>query len=69
MKALVALAVGATSLLASGAALAQAGNMMDRGSGMWGGGWMGEFGGLWVPVLLLAAVVFLVLWIFKQRDR
>ena len=43
MKTLPAMLFAAVPPLASGAALAQGGGMMD--SGMWGGGWMGGYGG------------------------
>ena len=45
------------------------GHMMNGGSnGMWGSGWMGEYGGFWVPILLVVVVV-LVVWIVRQRHK
>ena len=61
-------ALGAASVLSSGAALAQSGNMMN--GGMWGGGWMGGgFGGYWLLILLCIAVVGLVVWIISQKSK
>jgi len=56
--------IAATALWASGAALAQNGNMMG---GSWGSGWMGGYGGLWMPVLLLIAVIGLAVWVVKRK--
>ena len=55
------MAVGTTLLLCSGVALAQSGNMMN------GGGWMGGYGGIWMPILLAVVVVALVVWVVKQK--
>ncbi len=65
MNTLRALAFGAVSLLASGAALAQSGNMM--GGGPWGSGWMGGYGGIWMPVLLVAVVVGIVVLVVRRK--
>lgn len=65
MKTLHFLASGAAGLMASGAALAQGGHMMN--GGFWDGGWMGGFGGIWMPILLLAAVVAIVILIVKRK--
>jgi hypothetical protein len=59
--------VGLASLLATGSTLAQNGTMMN--DGMWGSGWMGGYGGYWVPILVLAAVVGLVVWVVKQQKK
>ncbi len=73
MKTLSALAVGANTLLTTGAALAQNGNMMNGGAWgtgwMGGGGWMGGYGGGWVPILLVIVIVALVVLIFKGRGK
>lgn len=37
--------------------------------GMWGFGWMGGYGGYWMPILLVAAVVTLVVWVVKQSGK
>ena len=66
MKNLPAMVVGTVSLVASGIASAQSGPMMN--GGMSGVGWMGGYGGYWVPVLLVV-VVGLVAWIVMQRRK
>jgi hypothetical protein len=68
MKALLALSVGTVPLLATGVALAQqTGNMMN--GGLWGGGWMGGYGGIVVPVLLVIAAVGVAAWVIKQKGK
>ena len=67
MNSFRALAVGAGSLLATGVALAQNGNMMNGGT--WGTGWMGGYGGIGMPVLLLVVVVVLVVWVVKRGGK
>ena len=64
MKTSLALGFGTVPLLATGIALAQSGNMMD-GSG-WGMGWMGGYGGIWGPILLVAVIAGVVA-LFMQR--
>lgn len=64
MNALQSVGVGMASLLATGSTLAQDGTMMN--GGMWGSGWMG---GYWVPILVLAVVVGLVVWVVKQQKK
>ena len=65
MKTLFVVALIAASVLNSGAALAQSGNMMN--GGMWGGGWMG--GGYWPLILLCIAVIGLVVWIITKKGK
>ena len=65
MKNLLAIAVGAVPLLATGVSFAQSGNMMN--GGMWGYGWMGGYGAIWMPILMVVVVVAIVLWIVKQK--
>ena len=67
MKTLLTVAVGSVSQLVTGVSLAQNGNMMN--GGMWGFGWMGGYGGIWVPILLVIVVVGLVAWVVKQRAK
>ena len=67
MKALL-MAVAAVPLLAPRVSLAQAGNMMG-GGGMGSFGWMGGYGGIWVPILLVVVVVGLVAWVVKQKGK
>nr|MDP2190396.1 hypothetical protein [Rhodoferax sp.] len=66
MKNLLATVVGTVFLLATSVSLAQTGNMMN--DGMWGSGWMGGYGGIWMPLLLVIVVVGLVAWIVKRKD-
>ncbi len=59
------LVVGIVLSGAAGASIAQSGHMMN--GGFWGGGWMGGYGGMWLPTLLVIVVVALVLWVAKQK--
>ena len=36
---------------------------------MWGSGWMGGYGGMWMPVLILVAVIALLVWIVKRGGK
>lgn len=67
MKTLLASVVGAVALLTTGVTLAQSGNMMNADS--WGTGWMGGYGGAWMPILLVIVVVALVVLILKGRGK
>ncbi|MDO8249582.1 MAG: hypothetical protein Q7T78_07685 [Rhodoferax sp.] len=67
MKNLLAVAVGTAPLLTTGVSFAQNGNMMN--GGMWGSGWMGGYGGIWMPILLVVVVVVLVAWIVKRGGK
>ena len=67
MKTLFVVALIAASVLNSGAALAQSGNMMN--GGMWDGGWMWGYGGMWTPLLLGIVVVGLVAWIVSRGRK
>jgi hypothetical protein len=67
MKTLLALAVGSVPLLANGVALAQGGNMMNGGG--WGMGWMGGYGGIWVPILLVVVVAGVVALIMQRKGK
>ena len=64
MKKLLATGIGSAPLFAATAAMAQSGQMMN--DGVWGMGWMGGYGGIWVPILLVAVVVAAVA-VFMQR--
>lgn len=66
MKKLHVIGAGSVPLWVSVAASAQTGPMMN--GGMWGRGWMGGYGGYWVPVLLLV-IVGLVAWIIMQKRK
>ncbi len=37
--------------------------------GMTGFGWMGGYGGMWVPILLVIVVVGLVAWVIGRRGK
>lgn len=66
MKNLFAVVAATTPLLVTDAALAQSGPMMNGGMGM--GGWIGGYGGYWMPILLVA-VVALVVWVIVRRRK
>jgi uncharacterized membrane protein len=53
-------------MFAANAALGQTGPMMNDGG--WGMGWMGGYGGVWVPILLVVVVAAAVA-VFMQRKR
>ena len=67
MKNLLAMAAGMVLLLVNNISIAQSGHMMNGDS--WHGGWMGGYGGAWMPVLLIVALVALVVWIVKQKNK
>ena len=69
MRKLHAMVVGATPLWVSSVALAQTGSMMDGYGGMSGSGWMGGYGGLWGPALLVVVVAAVVVWVVKQKGK
>ena len=59
------IALAITPLIGPASSFAQNGNMMN-GAGM--GAWMGGYGGVWVPILLVI-VVGLVAWIVMQKRK
>ncbi len=65
MKTLPILALAVVPLLATGAALAQDGHMMNGGA--WGGAWMGGYGGAWVPIVLVIVLVGFAVWVVKRK--
>jgi len=67
MKTLLESAVGTVFLLVTGAALAQNGNMMNGGG--WGMGWMGGYGGIWGPILLVVVVVGVVALVMQRKGK
>lgn len=67
MKTLFASAVGSVSLVTSGVALAQSGNMMNGGG--WGMDWMGGYGGIWGPILLVVAIVAIVALVMQRKGK
>lgn len=66
MENLLVMVAGTVFLFVTGAALAQNGPMMNDGMGM--GGWMGGYGGFWLPGLLVV-VVGLVVWVVIKRRK
>ena len=67
MKTWLATTVGTGSMLTTGVSLAQSGNMMNGGT--WGFGWMGGYGGVWMPILLVIVVVGLVVWVVNNKGK
>lgn len=67
MKTLLVMAVGTVSLLATSVSWAQNENMMNGGT--WGSGWMGGYGGIWMPILLIIVVSGFVAWIVKRGGK
>ena len=67
MKTLFVMAVGTVTLLATRVSWAQNGNMMNGGT--WGSGWMGGYGGIWMPILLIIVVAGFVAWIVKRGGK
>ena len=66
MKNWLALSVGTLPSFVTGAAWAQGGRTMNDSMGS--GGWMGGYGGYWMPVLLVV-VIGLVVWIVMQKRK
>lgn len=58
MKILFATAVGTVSALAAGVSMAQNANMMN--AGLWSDGWMGGYGGVWMPIMVAGLVAWIV---------
>ena len=67
MKTFQAMVVGTVPLFATGVALAQSGRMMDGNS--WGVGWMGGYGGIWGPILLVILVVGVVALVMQRKGK
>lgn len=65
MKNLHAVALGMVPVLTTDVSFAQSTNMMHDGA--WGNSWMGGYGGIWMPILMIIVVVALVVWIVKQK--
>lgn len=62
------LVIASLPLISVTAAQAQTGPMMN-GGGMWNDGWMGGYGGPWVPLLLVIVVVGVVAWIVRRGGK
>lgn len=67
MKTVFAIVIAATALLTTSVSFAQSTNMMN--GGIWGVGWMGGYGWMWMPVLLVIVVAGLVAWIMKRDSK
>ena len=67
MKTLLAMAVSTVPLLATGVALAQNGNMMNGGG--WGVGWMGGYGLIWGPILLVVVLAGVVALLMQRKGK
>ena len=67
MKMFLAMLFGMGLLSVSTVSLAQNGNMMS--GGMRNGGWMGGYGGMWVPILLIIIVVAAVAWMLGRKGK
>ncbi len=67
MKMFLAMVGSMATLLASNVAVAQSGNMMNES--MWNAGWMGGYGGMWMPILLVIVVVAVVAWMLGRKGK
>jgi len=67
MKTFFTVTVAMVALLTTGVSMAQNSNMMTGGS--WSTGWMGGYGGIWMPIVLVIAVAGLVAWILKRDGK
>lgn len=67
MNIFLAMVSSTATLLVSSVAVAQNGNMMN--GGMWNAGWMGGYGGMWVPILLVIVVVAVVAWMLGRKGK
>ena len=67
MNIFLAVVSSMATLLVSSVAVAQSGNMMN--GGMWNAGWMGGYGGMWVPILLVIVVVAVVAWMLGRKGK
>ncbi|HSQ10652.1 MAG TPA: hypothetical protein VLN25_08560 [Burkholderiaceae bacterium] len=67
MKTLLTTGIGSIPLFAATAALGQTGQMMN--DGFWGMGWMGGYGGVWVPILLVVVVAAAVVVVMQRKSK
>lgn len=67
MKKLLATGIVSASLFTATSALGQTGQMMNDGG--WGMGWMGGYGGIWVPVLLVVVVAAAVAVVMQRKRK
>lgn len=69
MKTSMGMAVATVFLTLASAASAQNSGMMNGNfSSMWGGSWMGGYGGLWALILLVVVVGF-IFWLLMKRHK
>lgn len=66
MKTKLTIPAALTLALGAGLAHGQSGHMMN-GSG-WNSGWMGGYGGVWIPILLVV-IVGLLAWIVMKKRK
>lgn len=66
MSTLLSVAVGALASASTGVALAQNQHMMS--DSMMHNGWMGGYGGYWLPILI-AVVAGLVVWLVVKKRK
>lgn len=67
MKMFLAILFGMGLLSISAVSMAQNSNMMNQG--MWNAGWMGGYGGMWVPILLVVVVIAVVAWVLGRKGK
>jgi len=67
MNAIQNVAASLAPLLVAGSAWAQNGTVMD--DAIVGSGWIGGYGGYWMPTIALAVGVGLVVWVVKQQQK
>lgn len=67
MKILHSVSIGALPLLATGVAFAQNGHMGNDSMG--GFGWMGGYGGIWLPILVVILVAGVVAWAVAKKGK
>ena len=59
--------LAAGSMVTTGVSLAQSANMMN--GPMEGFGWMGGYGGAWMPILVVIVVAGLLVWVVSQKNK
>jgi hypothetical protein len=62
---LLTIAAGTVPLLSAEIVWAQNGSMMN--GDMWGGGWLGGFGGIWGLALLVIVIAAVVAWAVRRK--
>lgn len=67
MKDWIALTTQAVPLWFNGSAAGQSGSMTE--GGIWGAGWLVGLGGVWIPILLVLAVLGGVAWVILTNRK